>query len=119
MPTEQPGEERTAPVGRSRRMNPEFWAIIGIGATILIGLGAGQMSMRQDFRGEIQSVRGEIQSVREEVQSLRDDHREDFMLLLEEIRDVREEVTANGKVLARIEQALFGSPAKITPADAK
>ena len=105
MPTEQLGEERTAPVGRSRHMSPEFWAIIGIGATILIGLGAGQMSMRQDFRGEIQS--------------LRDDHREDFMLLLQEIRNLREEVTANGKVLARIEQALFGPPAKITPADAK
>ena len=98
MPTEQPGGKHTAPVGGSRRMSPEFWAIIGIGATILIGLGAGQMSMREDLRGEIQS--------------LRDDHREDFMLLLEE-------VTANGKVLARIEQALFGPPAKITPADAK
>lgn len=123
-----PTEQRVAPVRGAHRLSPEFWAIIGIGVTVLIGLGAGQMGIRAEFRGEIESVRdefrgeikgvrGEIQGVRGEVQSLRDDHREDFMLLLQEIREVRELVVANGKVLARIEQALFGPPAKVTPAD--
>lgn len=112
-----PTEQRVAPVRGAHRLSPEFWAIIGIGVTVLIGLGAGQMGVRDEFRGEIKGVRGEIQGVRGEVQSLRDDHREDFMLLLQEIREVRELVVANGKVLARIEQALFGPPAKVTPAD--
>lgn len=52
-----------------------------------------------------------------QVGGLRDDHREDIMQIRQEMMELREAVNANGKVLARIEQALFGPPPKITPAD--
>ncbi len=52
-----------------------------------------------------------------QIGGLRSDHREDIAQVRQEIMDLREAVVANGKVLARIEQALFGRPAKVTPAD--
>lgn len=51
-----------------------------------------------------------------QVGGLRSDHREDVMELRQEIRDLREAVEGNRQLLIRIEQALFGPPAKIAPA---
>ncbi len=75
------------------------WTVIGVGIG-LAGLIITQIGgLRSDHREDIAQVRGEIMQVRQEIMNLRD------------------AVVANGKVLARIEQALFGPPAKVTPAD--
>ncbi len=105
-------ENRAGLAESARRMSPELGAVIGIGVTILIGLGAGQMSLRAEIR------------------DLREDHREDMAQVRQEVAQVRQEVAnlyreviamgkSLGERLARIEQALSDSPSKITPADAE
>lgn len=90
-------QARSAPP--PRRASQEFWAIIAIGVS-LVGLNLYQFGgLRSDHREDMRDIREEISDVRDEIAVL------------------RQAVIENGKVLARIEQALFGPPPKeITPA---
>ncbi len=112
-------ENRAGLAESARRMSPEFWAVIGIGVTILIGLGAGQMSIRTEIRDLREDHREDMAQVREEVAQVR----EEVAQVRQEVANLYREVIAMGKSLgerlARIEQALSDSPSKITPADAE